>query len=139
MTSKCSQHAPNWTLQDFVFIVKTLLKSTCLVLRLDLFFFAFLLPWAPPWTILAHLGSHLAPLRLPFGPSWGSLGPSWPLLEHILELLEAILALLGSLLASSGLSWASLEVPSFNFDTPRTVLVPLLVPLGGLWTLLEHC
>ena len=68
----------------------------------------------------------------------GSLGPFWSLLEHILELLEAILALLGSFLASSGLSWAPLEVPSLNGDTPMTVVVSLLVPLEGFWTLLEH-
>ena len=83
---------------------------------------------------LGYLGPSWDPFCPPKASFWsilGSLGPSWPLLEHILELVDAILALLGSLLASSGLSWALLEVPSFNFDTPMTVLVPCLVPVGG--------
>ena len=60
------------------------------------------------------------------------------LLEVTLALLEAILALLGSLLASSGLSWAPFDVPSVNADTPMTVLVSALAPLGRLWTLFDH-
>ena len=126
MISTCAQNDPTQTLQDLIFIGKHKLKSTFLFLHLGPLFLHFFICWVPLWALLAHLGSHVAPLRPPLGSPWRSLGASWLPLEYILALWgppwpsQNLLWLpLRSPLASSGFHWvspASFWEPMGNFD-----------------------